>query len=315
MAKKDRYAKETTPERVNLSAQPRLHQNAPEIQAYGTVSHMLPLDLEEPVRLEMTEQLNLLLADTMTLRDLYKKSHWQVAGPTFYQLHLLFDKHYGEQSEIVDTIAERIQLLGGVSIAMAADVAETTRIARPPRGREEVPVQISRLVDAHQIIIGHCRELAERADKLGDAGTNDLAVSDVLRTNELQVWFLSEHLVGRSTRTCGTAPVAYCWVIHSQTNRAGSPEPARHSIRASIPPPTFATSLSPAKQIDSISTARQIRSCNLPLNRFYRATTTTRHCRRPQLFPHPGTSIPASLTSSASGCSARPGNWSREPIN
>jgi len=109
--------------------------------------------------------------------------------------HLLFDKHYGEQSEIVDTIAERIQLLGGVSIAMAADVAETTRIARPPRGREEVPVQISRLLDAHQIIIGHCRELAKRADQIGDDGTNDLAVSDVLRTNELQVWFLSQHLV------------------------------------------------------------------------------------------------------------------------
>jgi starvation-inducible DNA-binding protein len=194
MAKKDKNEKAIS-EQGNLSAQPRLHQRAPELQAYGTVSHMLPLDLEEPVRLEMTEQLNLLLADTMTLRDLYKKSHWQVAGPTFYQLHLLFDKHYEEQSEIVDTIAERIQLLGGISIAMAADVAETTRLERPPRGREEVPVQISRLVDAHQIIIGHCRELAERADKLGDAGTNDLVVSDVLRANELQSWFLSEHLV------------------------------------------------------------------------------------------------------------------------
>ena len=155
----------------------------------------LALQLEEPVRLEMTEQLNLLLADTMTLRDLYKKSHWQVAGPTFYQLHLLFDKHFAEQVEIVDTIAERIQLLGGVSIAMAADVAETTRIQRPPRGREEVPVQISRLLDAHQLIITSCRELAARADKLGDDGTNDLAVSDVLRPNELQAWFLSEHLV------------------------------------------------------------------------------------------------------------------------
>ncbi len=195
MAKKDRNAKAATTERGNLSAQPRLHQRAAQIQEYGTVSHLLPLDLEEPVRLEMTEQLNILLADTMTLRDLYKKSHWQVAGPTFYQLHLLFAKHYEEQSEIVDTIAERIQLLGGVSIAMAADVAETTRIERPPRGREEVPVQISRLLDAHQIIIGHCRTLAERSDKLGDAGTNDLAVSDVLRANELQVWFLSEHLV------------------------------------------------------------------------------------------------------------------------
>jgi starvation-inducible DNA-binding protein len=178
-----------------VTAQPHFHQRAHEIQKYGTVNHALPLELEEPVRLEMTEQLNLLLADTMTLRDLYKKSHWQVAGPTFYQLHLLFDKHYDEQVELVDTIAERIQLLGGLSLAMAADVAETTRIERPPRGREEVPVQISRLLDAHKIIIGTCRELAERAEKLGDAGTNDLAVSDVLRTNELQVWFLSEHLV------------------------------------------------------------------------------------------------------------------------
>jgi starvation-inducible DNA-binding protein len=195
MAKKDQNAKASNNEPGKVSAQPRLHQRAPEIQAYGTVSHMLPLDLEEPVRLEMTEQLNLMLADTMTLRDLYKKSHWQVAGPTFYQLHLLFDKHYGEQVELVDTIAERIQLLGGISIAMSADVAETTRIERPPKGREEVPVQISRLIDAHQIIIGHCRELAKLADQLGDDGTNDLAVSDLLRTNELQVWFLSEHLV------------------------------------------------------------------------------------------------------------------------
>ena len=180
---------------ARLNAQPHIHQRAREIQEYGTVSHALPLELEEPVRLEMTERLNQLLADTMTLRDLYKKSHWQVAGPTFYQLHLLFDKHFGEQSELVDTVAERIQLLGGLSIAMAHDVAETTRIERPPKGREEVPVQLSRLLDAHQIIIRDCRELAKRADTLGDDGTNDVVVSDVLRTNELQVWFISEHLV------------------------------------------------------------------------------------------------------------------------
>jgi starvation-inducible DNA-binding protein len=178
-----------------INAQPRIHQRAKEIQQYGTVTHALPLDLEEPVRLEMTEHLNQLLADTMTIRDLYKKSHWQVSGPTFYQLHLLFDKHYAEQVELVDTIAERIQLLGGLSLAMAADVAETTKIERPPRGREEVPVQISRLLDAHQIIIGQARELADRAEQLGDDGSNDLAVSDVLRANEMQVWFLSQHLV------------------------------------------------------------------------------------------------------------------------
>jgi len=191
MAKKQIDANPTR----GINAQPRLHQRAGEIQPYGTVNHALPLEMEEPVRLQMTEQLNQLLADTMTLRDLYKKCHWQVAGPTFYQLHLLYDKHYGEQVGLVDAIAERIQLLGGVSLAMAADVAETTQIERPPRGREEVPVQLSRLIDAHQIIIRQARPLARRASELGDDGTNDLVVSDVLRTNELQVWFLSEHLV------------------------------------------------------------------------------------------------------------------------
>ena len=179
----------------NISAQPHLHQRAAVIQSYGTVSHALPLELEEPVRLEMTERLNQLLADTITIGDLYKKAHWQVAGASFYQLHLLFDKHYDEHVELVDSIAERIQLLGGVSLAMAADVAEETRIERPPRGREEVPVQLSRLLDAHQVIIREARTLARRATQLGDDGTNDLVVSEVLRTNELQTWFLSEHLV------------------------------------------------------------------------------------------------------------------------
>jgi starvation-inducible DNA-binding protein len=183
--------------RVNkrINAQPRFHQRAVEIQSYGTVNHALPLDLEEPVRVQITNQLNQLLANTMTLRDLYKKCHWQVAGPTFYQLHLLYDKHHQEQDQLVDAIAERIQLLGGVSLAMAADVAETTQIERPPRGREEVPVQLSRLIEAHQITIQQSRPLARRAAELGDDGTNDLVVGGVLRLNELQVWFLSEHLV------------------------------------------------------------------------------------------------------------------------
>lgn len=187
-----------------FSAEPRVHQRAPEIQPFGSVTHAFHLELEEPVRLEMTEQLNQLLADTMALRDLYKKSHWQVAGPTFYQLHLLFDKHFDEQVEVVDTIAERIQLLGGLAIAMAHDVTETTQLERPPKGREEVPVQISRLLDAHQIIIRQCRRIAERANKLGDQGTNDMVVSNVLRTNELQAWFLSEHLVNAPLVHAGT---------------------------------------------------------------------------------------------------------------
>jgi len=139
--------------------------------------------------------LNQVLVDTMSLRDLYKKHHWQVSGPTFYQLHLLFDKHYEEQSELVDQIAERIQLLGGISIAMAADVAEMTKVERPPKGREEVPVQISRLLAAHELILKESHEFAKKADDAVDDGSNDLLVSNVIRTNQLQVWFVSEHLV------------------------------------------------------------------------------------------------------------------------
>jgi starvation-inducible DNA-binding protein len=176
------------------TAKPRTGQRAPELQQYGTIAR-LPIGLDEQVCLESVEALNQVLADTITLRDLYKKSHWQVAGHTFYQLHLLFDKHFEEQDKLVDQIAERIQLLGGISLAMGADVAEETRISRPPRGREEVPVQISRLLEAHELILTFSREAAGEADEAGDDGTNDLLVSDVIRTNEMQVWFLSEHLV------------------------------------------------------------------------------------------------------------------------
>jgi starvation-inducible DNA-binding protein len=175
-------------------AKPVLHQHAREIQPFGKIAR-LPNALDEVVCSNSIENLNQLLADTMTLRDMYKKHHWQVAGPTFYQLHLLFDKHHGEQDELVDTIAERIQLLGGISLAMAADVAETTLIPRPPRGREEVPVQISRLLEAHEIILKEGRAMARQAVDGGDDGTNDLIVSDLIRLNELQVWFLAEHLV------------------------------------------------------------------------------------------------------------------------
>ena len=127
---------------------------------------------------------------------MYKKHHWQVSGPTFYQLHLLFDKHYEAQVELVDLLAERVQSLGGVSLAMGVDASEVTKIPRPPRGREQASAQISRLLEAHSIILEQARASAKRASELGDDGTNDLIVSDVIRGNELQVWFLAE-LPGR----------------------------------------------------------------------------------------------------------------------
>src|SRR3954453_18616194 len=163
---------------VLKAAEPLVHQHAPEIQPYGHIIRM-PIALSENVCKESVENLNKLLADTITLRDLYKKHHWQLAGPTFYQLHLLFDKHHEEQNEIVDMIAERVQLLGGVSIAMSHDVAEMTLIPRAPKGREELPVQISRLLHAHEIVLEESRTMARLAAASGDEGTNDLIVSSV----------------------------------------------------------------------------------------------------------------------------------------
>ena len=179
---------------IMAHATPVDRQHAHEIQPFGHLVRM-PIALSEVTCHESVDNLNQLLADTLTLRDLYKKHQWQTAGPTFMQLHLLFDKHAGEQNELVDAIAERIQTLGGISIAMAPDVAETTLIPRAPKGREAAPMQISRLLHAHEIVIKETRTMARRAAETGDDGTNDLLVSEVMRTNELQVWFVSEHVV------------------------------------------------------------------------------------------------------------------------
>ena len=179
------------------AVQPSLHQHANETQKYGAIVPM-PHGMSAKVSQHSVAMLNQTLADTITLRDMYKKHHWQVVGPTFNELHLMYDKHFEAQVELVDFLAERIQILGGISLAMAADIAEETKIPRPPRGREPAAVQLSRLIDAHTIVIKEARANAEKAQDAGDSGTNDLLVSNVLRTNELQVWFLSEHLVAAS---------------------------------------------------------------------------------------------------------------------
>lgn len=186
--------KKKTTEAITMRARPLTRQSAHEFQAFNQIVPM-PIALSQKVARQSVENLNQILADTFTLRDLYKKHHWQVGGPTFYQLHLLFDKHYEEQNDLVDALAERIQSLGGVGLAMAPDIAETTMIPRAPKGREEPPVQISRLLHAHEIVLEETRTMARQAAKQGDEGTNDLLVSEVIRRNEMQVWFLSQHLV------------------------------------------------------------------------------------------------------------------------
>jgi len=176
------------------SSQPLLHQHGTEVQRFGEM-RLLPIALAHDARMESCQLLNQINADSIILYSLYKKHHWLMRGPTFYQLHLLLDKHAGEQISLIDLMGERVQTLGGVAIADPRHVAEVTSIPRPPDGVEEVPAMLSRLLEAHEIIIEKVRRAIEKTAANGDAGTNDLLMGDVLRTNELQVWFIAEHLV------------------------------------------------------------------------------------------------------------------------
>jgi starvation-inducible DNA-binding protein len=181
-------------EQARPMSQPLLHQHGREIQSFGTL-RQFPLGLSHNARLLSCERLNQILSDSQILYAHYKKHHWLMRGPTFYQLHLLLDKHAGEQVKLIDQIAERIQTLGGVAVADPRHVAEITRVPRPPNGCEEVPAMLSRLLEAHELILVDAHDAAKRTAELGDDGTNDLIVSDVIRTNEMQAWFLAEHLV------------------------------------------------------------------------------------------------------------------------
>src|SRR6478752_7358591 len=176
------------------SPDPKLDARAGEIQRYGTLRR-LPIGLPDKARAKSCELLNEILADSMVLTSLYKKHHWLVAGPTFYQLHLLFDKHYEEQAELVDLLAECGQSLGGIAVGDPRHAAELTTIPRPPDGAEDVAVMIDRTLQAHEIVIEKVRAAITATEEAEDWGTNDLLMGDVLRRHELQVWFIAEHVV------------------------------------------------------------------------------------------------------------------------
>ena len=123
------------------SSQPLLHQHGYEIQQFDTL-RLFPIGLAAEPRRVSCRLLNEILGDSMILYGLYKKHHWLVRGHTFYQLHLLLDRHAEEQAELIDLLAERVQTLGGVAIADPRHVAEVTSVPRPPNGAEEVPAML-----------------------------------------------------------------------------------------------------------------------------------------------------------------------------
>ena len=139
--------------------------------------------------------LNRILADSTILYNLYKKHHRLVRGPMSHRLHQLLDKHAEEQLTVIDLMGERVHRLGGVAIADPRHVAELTTVPRPPDGAENVPAMLARLLEAHEIVMEKIRQAIEKTVADRDDGTESLLMGEVLRTNEIQVWFVAEHPV------------------------------------------------------------------------------------------------------------------------
>jgi starvation-inducible DNA-binding protein len=164
-----------------------------EVLAQG-VTHEFPSTPDQSVCDASVDDLNQLLADTITLCDMYKKHHWRVSGPAYYPMYLLLDRHFAGQFELVDQLVERIKVLGGVASAMAREVVANTHIPAFPNGREDPTAEISRLLHAHEIILEESRAMAREASARGDDDTAKLIITNVIRTNDLQVMFLHVYL-------------------------------------------------------------------------------------------------------------------------
>jgi starvation-inducible DNA-binding protein len=141
----------------------------------------------------MIDLLNPVLADLITLRDLYTQHHRQISGPTTLQRHRLFDEHLSQLNELIDQVEERLRILGGIDAVSDVDAASLTRAPRPSRGQESTSQEISRLLEAQEIVLRSMRTAALFAEEHDDSSTHDLLVRGVLRANEMQAWYLAEH--------------------------------------------------------------------------------------------------------------------------
>lgn len=134
--------------------------------------------------------LQVILANTIYMYQLYKKYHWHVTGKDFYQYHLLFDKHAGEQPALIDGIAERMRTLGLDVAAMPMDVSADATLSEKEAAGHDPQAMVRNLLNAHEEYLKHVREAVAVTEDAGDDGTNDLLVSDVMRVHELQTWFI-----------------------------------------------------------------------------------------------------------------------------
>lgn len=150
------------------------------------------IGIEEKAREEIGQGLSRLLADTYTLYLQTHNFHWNVTGPFFQQLHVLFEEHYTELAVAVDDIAERIRALGILAPGTYKEFAELSSIEEV-KGDISAEEMIERLVDSHETVVRTARTVLETAQEADDESSASL-VGDRLVVHEKTAWMLRSHL-------------------------------------------------------------------------------------------------------------------------
>jgi starvation-inducible DNA-binding protein len=142
---------------------------------------------------KLVSLLNRHLADLFDLMSQTKFAHWNVKGPNFYQLHLLFDKLAEEVEGHADEVAERVTALGGVAAGTARQAAATSRVAEFPSGVHKGMDVVAALADRFAAVANTVRAGIDETDELDDKATSDL-LTQITRDLDQSLYFLESHL-------------------------------------------------------------------------------------------------------------------------
>jgi starvation-inducible DNA-binding protein len=155
--------------------------------------HRTRVDLPELVRREVIELLNGSLATSLDLKTQVKQAHWNVAGPQFYALHLLFDKIADDVDAAVDLIAERVLQLGGAALGTARIAAQKSILGEYPHQAVDGKEHLEALAERIGIYANHVRQAIAKTAERGDQTTSDI-YTEISRAADKNLWMIEAHL-------------------------------------------------------------------------------------------------------------------------
>jgi starvation-inducible DNA-binding protein len=172
---------------------PRLRWDVQGGPMAGLTKFSTRIDLRDNVRSQMIALLNQHLADIFDLYSQTKQAHWNVKGPQFYSLHLLFDSLAEQIFPYVDTLAERVTALGGAARGTVQLASAASRLAEFPPGGVDGSQSVAELAQRYAQVGASARAAIDTAARAGDQGTSDLFI-EIVRDLDKALWFLEAHV-------------------------------------------------------------------------------------------------------------------------